>query len=209
MAATVLGNEERREVYLDRRICSIGPDRIEVHPARSIIFLPLLTLMLGLAAFPVIFFWGDSLSIGLRIALTFAALIIVPVSGIGLVYSIAGAHIVVDRAKQSVVLQQGYLGMGVGTQELMPFWKIDRIEVTELTPHDYRGHQEDFAQYEVTILKLSGKRISVGMVTVVRAEAGDGLERARDIAGAIAAMSGTSVHVALNDAQRLAGQTPT
>jgi hypothetical protein len=196
VAATVLSSETRRDVYLDRRICSIGLDRIEIHPARSIIFLPLLTLLLGLAAFPVIFFWGDGLSIGLRVALTFGALIIVPVSGLGLVYSIAGAHIVIDRAKQSAVLQQGYLGMGVGTQELMPFWKIDRIDVRELTPHDYRGHQEDFAQYEVSILKLSGREISAGTVTVARAEAVYGLARAREIAEAIAEMAGVDVHVA-------------
>jgi hypothetical protein len=199
VTASALGTDTRREVYLDRRICAISPDRVEVHPARSIIFLPLATLLLGLAAFPVIFFWGDGLSVGLRLLLTLAAIIIVPVSGLGLVYSIAGAHIVVDRHKQSAVLQQGYLGMGVGTQELMPFWKIDRIDVRELTPHDYRGHQDDFAQFEVSILKLSGREISVGTVTVVRDAADEGLARARDVAEVIAAMAGTSVQVTRNE----------
>lgn len=199
MAATAMSADVPREIYLDRRICSILPDRIEVHPARSLTFLPLITLLLGLAAFPIIFFWGDSLSLGLRLALTLAAVIIVPVSGLGLVYSIAGAHIVVDRNKQSAVLQQGYLGMGVGTQELMPFWKIDRIDVRELTPHDYRGHQEDFAQYEVSILKLSGKQIPVGTVTVLRSEAEEGLKRACAVADVIAEMTGTSVNVARNE----------
>jgi hypothetical protein len=156
---------ERREIYLDRRVVTVTPDRIDVHPARSIVFLPLLTLLLGLAAFPAIFLWGDSMSVGLRLLITLGAILLVPLSGIGLVYSIAGAHIVVERHKQSAVLQQGYLGMGVGTQELVPFWKIDRINLRELTPHDYRGHHEDFAQYEVSILKLSGKELSVGLVT--------------------------------------------
>jgi hypothetical protein len=86
--------------------------------------------------------------------------------------------------------------MGVGTQELIPFWKIDRINVRELTPHDYRGHHEDFAQYEVSILKLSGKEITVGMVTVARAEAKEGLARAREVASLIAEMSGSKVHMA-------------
>ena len=54
---------ERREIYLDRRVVTVTPDRIDVHPARSIVFLPLLTLLLGLAAFPVIFFWGGSMSV--------------------------------------------------------------------------------------------------------------------------------------------------
>jgi hypothetical protein len=195
-AETLVDVPEKRELYLDRRVVTATPDRIDIHPARSIVFLPLLTLLLGLAAFPVIFLWGGSLSVELRLAITLAAIFVVPLSGIGLVYSIAGAHLVVERAKQSAVLQQGYLGMGVGTQELIPFWKIDRINVRELTPHDYRGHHEDFAQYEVSILKLSGKEITVGMVTVARAEAKEGLARAREVASLIAEMSGSKVHTA-------------
>jgi hypothetical protein len=186
---------ERREIYLDRRVVTATPERIDVHPARSIVFLPLLTLLLGLAAFPAIFLWGDSMSVGIRLLITLGAIVLVPLSGIGLVYSIAGAHIVVERHKQSAVLQQGYLGMGVGTQELVPFWKIERINLRELTPHDYRGHHEDFAQYEVSILKLSGKELSVGLVTVARADAEEGLSRAREVATLIAEMSGTKVHM--------------
>ncbi|MPZ48998.1 MAG: hypothetical protein GEU75_06760 [Dehalococcoidia bacterium] len=192
-AASTLAAEARREVYIDRRICSVTPDRIDVHPARSIVFLPLTTLILGLTIFPVIYFFGGSLSLGLRFGLTLAAILVVPISGIGLVYSIAGAHLVIERAKQSAVLQQGYLGMGVGTQELIPFWKIDRMQVQELTPHDYRGHHEDFAQYEIVIVKVSGKEIPVGTVTVARMEAKEGLARAREVASLIAEMSGTKV----------------
>lgn len=195
-AETTLDASERREIYLDRRVVTVTPGRIDVHPARSIVFLPLLTLLLGLAVFPVIYFWGGSMSVELRLLITLGAVFVVPLSGIGLVYSIAGAHLVVERSKQSAVLQQGYLGMGVGTQELIPFWKIDRVNLRELTPHDYRGHHEDFAQYEIAILKLSGKEITVGMVTVARAEAKEGLARAREVAALIAEMAGSKVHVA-------------
>ncbi len=198
-ASTTPASGGPRELYLDRRVCSIAPDRIAIRPARSIIFLPVFTLLLGLMAFPVIFFWGGSLSVELRLLLTIGAVIVVPMSGMGLVYSIAGAHIVIDRAKQSVVLQQGYLGMGVGTQDLVPFWKIDRVEVEELTPHDYRRHQEDFAQYEISILKLSGTRVSVGMVTVVRADAASGLERANEVATAVAELVGADLEFVTAD----------
>lgn len=184
---------ERREIYLDRRICLITPGRIDIHPARSIIFLPIFTLLLGLAAFPVIFFLGDSLSIPVRLLLTLGAIILVPVSGLGIVYSVAGAHLVIDASKQSAVLQQGYLGMGVGTQELVPFWKFDKVVVQELTPHDYRGHHEDFVQYEVYILKLSGRQVSVGMITTARVDAATARERAIEIAEIVADMAGSEV----------------
>ena len=106
----------------------------------------------------------------------------------------AGAHLVIDAKKQSAVLQQGYLGMGVGTQELVPFWKVDKIVLQELTPHDYRGHHEDFVQYEVYILKLSGRQVSVGMVTTARVDAEEARARALDIATAIADMVGSDVY---------------
>ena len=86
-AQTALATDARREIYLDRRVCTLTPDRIDVHPARSIVFLPLLTLLIGLAAFPVIYFWGGSLSLGLRLLLTLGAVVLVPLSGVGLVYS--------------------------------------------------------------------------------------------------------------------------
>ncbi len=192
---TIANATDQREIYLDRRVVKITPDRIDIRPARSIVFLPLITLLIGLAAFPVIGFWGGSLSIPVRLLLTLGAIVLVPFSGIGLVYSIAGAHLVIDRHKQSAVLQQGYLGMGVGTQELIPFWKIDKIIVQELTPHDYRGHHEDFVQYEIAILKLSAKVINVGIITTARVDAKDALIRAREVASVIAEMSGTKVHV--------------
>ncbi len=194
-ATSAIPSQPVRELYLDRRVVSIGPDRIDVHPARSIVFLPLFTLALGIAIFPLIFFLGDSLALGLRLGLTFLAIIILPASGMGLVYSIGGAHMVVDRHKQTAVLQQGFLGMGVGTQELIPFFKIDKVVVEELTPHDYRGHQEDFAQYEVSILKLSGKKVEIGLVTVARADDKEGLARSREVASAIAEMAGARVSV--------------
>jgi hypothetical protein len=194
-ATSTFPAEAARELYIDRRVVTVKPDRIDVHPARSIIFLPLLVLALAIGIFPAMYFWGESFGLGLRFALTIAAIIIIPVAGMGLVYSIAGAHLVIERQKQSAVLQQGFLGMGVGTQELIPFWKIDKLVVQELTPHDYRGHHENFAQYEISILKLSGKLISVGLVTVARSEEKEGLARAREVAGAIADMCGTKVSV--------------
>ncbi len=194
-AETAFQGESRREFYLDRRVCTVTPRRIDIHPARSIVLLPLLTLLLGLSAFPVIFFWGNSLSLLVRMLLTLGALVVVPISGIGLVYSIGGAHVVIESAKQSAVLQQGYLGMGVGTQELIPFWKVDHILVRELTPHDYRGHHEDFAQYEIVLVKVSEREIALGTVTVARIEAEHGLERAREVAAAVAEMTGTRLEM--------------
>ena len=192
-ADSVLAGPQRRELYLDRRVCAATPDRIDIHPARSIIFLPLFTLLLGVACFPLIFFWGDSFPLWALVGITLVAIVVIPVSGIGLVYSIAGAHIVVDRKKQSAVLQQGYLGMGVGTQELVPFWKFDYVAVRETLPGG--PLEEDFAQYEVLIVKLSGRELSAGTVTVLRSASAEGRGRALEIATLLAEMAGCAVKV--------------
>ena len=41
-----------------------------------------------------------------------------------------GADVVIDGRKGSATWQQGYLGMGVGTRELVPFPKIDHLAIT-------------------------------------------------------------------------------
>ena len=194
METALQADNTKRFIYLDRRVCSVTPGRIDVHPARSIVVLPLLTLLLGLATFPVIYFGGSSLSVELRLGLTLFALFVVPLSGLGVVYSIAGAHVVVERHKQSAVLQQGYLGMGVGTQELVPFWKIDKIVVEDTMPGDV-----EFAQYEIGILKLSGRQVTVGTVTTPRAAAEEGLSRAGEVASLIADMSGVPLEHTVRD----------
>jgi hypothetical protein len=186
--------DAKRFIYLDRRVCSVTPGRIDVHPARSIVVLPLLTLLLGLAAFPVIYFGGSSLSVELRFALTLFALFLVPLSGLGVVYSIAGAHVVVERHKQSAVLQQGYLGMGVGTEELVPFWKMDKIVVEDTMPGDI-----EFSQFEIAILKLSGRLVTVGTVTTPRSSAAEGLSRADEVASLIADMAGVPLEHTVRD----------
>lgn len=189
-AETAFEGAPKRDLYIDRRVVSVSPGKIDIHPARSIIFLPLIGLAMGIMVFPLVYFFGEALPLWLLVAVTLAGVVLVPVSGMGLVYSIAGAHVVIDAAKQSAVLQQGYLGMGVGTQELVPFWKIDFVRVQEITPHDYRGHQDDFAQYEIAIVKLSEKVVPLGLVTVARAEAQAGLDRAVEVGRLVAEMAG-------------------
>jgi len=119
--------------------------------------------------------------------------VIVPLSGMGLVYSVVGANVVVNHEKQSAVWQQGLLGMGAGTQEVIPFWKIDRITVEETTSGRQQGEPQDLAQFEITLVKTSGRRLKVGAVTVPRAMAKEGLARARDVAQAIGDMAGRPV----------------
>lgn len=179
---------QRSLIDLHRRVCVIDADRIDIRPARSAAVAPLIGFLIGVFAFVAVLFWLEELPFLLALVLMGLAIVIVPFSGMGFVYSVYGANVVVDRRKQSVVWQQGFLGMGVGTEELAPFWKIERLELEETSRDRQEGGPQDFAQYDITLVKVSGKRMPIGQVTVPRYLAGEGLARAREAAEAVAQM---------------------
>jgi hypothetical protein len=181
---------EARIIYLNRRVAFIEPDRINVRPALAAALFPLAWLLVGIGAFVSILLWLDSIPFWLVLGLLLVAVVSIPLAGIGFVYAIGGANVVFERQKQSGVWQQGFLGMGVGTTELVPFWKINQIRIEETTRERQRGEVQDVAQFEIVLVKESGKRLKVGDVVVARAMVREGLAEARELAEAIAGMTG-------------------
>lgn len=177
-------------ISLDRSVCLIDSDRIRVRASRSSVLVPLLALLAGVACFVSLVLWLGALPFAVVVLLVLVTIVLIPLSGMGLVYSLVGASVVVERAKDSVVWQQGLLGLGVGTREVVPFSKIAQIAVGETTAERLRGRQQDVAQWEITLVKSGGRRLKVGAVTVPRSLAQEGLERARGVAEAMAEMAG-------------------
>jgi hypothetical protein len=180
---------QRREVDLHRRVCVITPDVIDIRPAKSAAFVPLLGFLLGVLCFLAVLFWINTLPFTLVLLLMGGAILLVPFSGMGFVYSIYGANVVIDRRKQTAVWQQGLFGMGVGTQELVPFAKIERLEIEKIGGVPRRGPGQDFIQFEIGLLKISGRKLELGQVTVPPYLAEEGLARAQEVAQAIAAIT--------------------
>jgi hypothetical protein len=177
-------------VYLNRRVAFIEPGRINVRPALAAALFPLIWLLLGLGCAVSILLWLDGLPFALVLILLVAAVVSIPLAGIGFVYALGGANVVFDREKQSGLWQQGFLGMGVGTTELVPFWKIHEIRIEETTRERQRGEQQDLAQFEVVLVKVSGKRLKVGDIVVARSMVREGLAEVRILADAIAEITG-------------------
>jgi len=190
MAAEPPSTPSKRIVYLNRRVAFIEPHRINVRPALAAALFPLFGFLLGIAAFVSIILWLDRIPFAVALLLLVVAIVTIPLAGIGFVYAIAGANVVFDREKQSGVWQQGFLGMGVGTIELVPFWKIDQIRVEEVTRERQRGEVQEVAQLEIVLVKQSGKRLRVGDLIVPRSLVREGLAEVREVAEAIAEMTG-------------------
>jgi hypothetical protein len=187
----------RQEILLHRSLAIVGDSKIEVRSARATVWLPLfgiatvvaagLVLGAGGAALP---FWGLAL-------LLFYSLIMFPVSVMGLVSAIAGSDVVVDASKGSVTWQQGYLGMGIGTRELVPFAKIDHLEVTVegAEPDRWHGEQDALRQFALWLVKVSGKRLRISQVPVPAYGQEDGMDRTLALGNAIATLIGTTVQI--------------
>ncbi len=186
-------NPARRIIYLDRRVAFIEPDRINVRPALAAALFPLFGLLVGAGAFAAIILWLDRIPFAIVLFLLLVAIVTIPLAGIGFVYAVAGANVVFTRSKQSGVWQQGFLGMGVGTTELVPFWKIAEIRIDETTRAQQRGEAQDLVQFEIVLVKVSGKRLKIGDVVRPRSMAREGLDEAREVADAIAGMTGKPV----------------
>lgn len=181
---------QKQIVYLNRRVAFIEPGRVNVRPALAAALFPLFGLLVGIAAFVSILLWLSEMPFPLAMLLLVIAVVTIPLAGIGFVYTIAGTDVVFEKEKQSGVWQQGFLGMGVGTTELVPFWKIHEIRIEEVTRERQRGQLQDLAQLEIVVVKESGKRLPVGDIIVARSMVRDGLAEVRQVASAIADMAG-------------------
>jgi hypothetical protein len=195
--STAEGAVARRSVYLHRREATLRPGRIDVRPARGAVIAPLLAFLAGIASGLAIWFGMGSLPLWLLAILLIVALVAIPLAGLGTVYALVGAHVVIDAAKQSATWQQGFLGMGVGTTELVPFWKMDRVVVEEAGAADPDDGQplEEIAQFKIVLVKQSGRRLEVGVASAIQSEREEAFDRAWTVASAIAELTGVPCEV--------------
>ncbi len=182
-----------REVLLHRRVVQISADRIEVRRPRSLIVLPAMGVALAAFLLFALVQWSGSLPFWSLPVLLAGAVLALPIAGLGLVYSLFGANVVADGAGRSVAWKQPVLGMGVGTTDLVPFWKIREFVVEdagrEIQHPDGVEEAHAFAQWDLTLVKKNGKRLRVGGLSVPREMEETGLDRVMEVAEAFAAIS--------------------
>lgn len=182
---------------LHRSLAVIGDDVVEVRSARSTAWLPLVGLALVVAAGSWIAVTAGTLPFWLMVALLVFCLLATPLSVMGLVSALLGADVVGDRRKGSVTFQQGFLGMGVGTRELVPFGRIARFEVTVEgdQPDRWRGETDSFRQFALILEKDNGKRLLVARMPVPASRQEEGMDRILSTGQAFAALAGSRVDI--------------
>jgi len=187
-----------KRIPLDRRVLVVREGRIDLRPERGAVIFPFIGLLISGSLFAAIVLFADDLSVTALALILLPGLLIAPFSAMGLVYSVIGAAVVVEKEKQSVRFQQGVLGLGIGTMELVPFWKIDRIEIADFDLGEITAGPRpplDFRAWDIMLVKESGKRLPIAQV-IAGNSAGlvdEGWDRALDAAEAIAEMTGSRV----------------
>lgn len=187
----------KREVVLHRSVARVGDTKIEIKSARSTVVLPIVGLALSGLAMAWIGVSAGSPPLWVLVLLLLALLFVVPMSVMGLVSAVAGADVIIDAKKGSATWQQGYLGMGIGTKELVPFAKIDRIEVlVEGDEGDrWKGESDDLRQFALWLVKKSGKRLRIAQVPVPAYGQEDGMDRVLAVGQAIGQLTGAPVTI--------------
>ena len=187
----------KQVILLHRSVAVVSPNRVEIKSARSTIWLPLAGLVASAGAIWWMAMSQGSAPLWLFVVLLLVLLLVVPISVMGLVSTVAGADVIVDAKKGSATWQQGYLGMGIGTKELVPFAKIDYLEVTvEGADEDrWRDQSDDLRQFALNIVKKSGKRVKLAQVPVPAYGQVDGMDRVLAAGQAVAAVTGAEIRI--------------
>ena len=188
-----------KRIPLDRRVCIVREDRIDLRPERGAVIGPLIGLSISVAIFAAIALFASDLSVTVLALLLIPGLLLAPFSAMGLVYSVIGAAVVAEKGKQSVRFQQGVMGLGLGTVELVPFWKIEHIEVEDFSLGEGASNLPrppfDLRAWDIVLVKKSGKRLPIGQVVSGNTTdlIDEGFDRALDAAEAIAEFVGSRV----------------
>jgi hypothetical protein len=181
-------------IPLQRSVAVVRDESISVRPSRGQLLGPLIELGIALVAVALIVTMLNALPLALLMVLLLLVLILGPIGVLGVVYSAIGSSFVMERKKNSARWQQGFLGLGIGTVELVPFQRIKRIDVDSDYEDELRsGDLQDIVHWEVVLVKDNDRRLTIGTIASARPLADLGVERANRLAGHVAALAGVEV----------------
>lgn len=187
----------RREILLHRSMAIIAPDKIEIKSARGTVVLPLIGLLITAGVVAALATRGFSLPLWFLSVILIVLLFLFPVCVMALIGAVVGSDVIIDAKKGSATWQQGYLGLGIGTKELVPFGKIDHLKVMIEgdQPDRWHEHTDDLRQFSLVLVKQSGKELILSNVPVPAYGQEDGMDRTLAVANAVAALVDTTVRI--------------
>ena len=176
-------------IALTRSYAVIKPDSITIKPTRASLMGPAIQGGLTVLVSVAIGTWINTLPVWLLMVMLFFVIIAGPTAILGLVYNVLGSSFMMERDKRTCRWQQGLLGLGLGTRELVPFPRIKRIEVGgDFGDALNSGDLQDVVRWEVRLIKDNDRVLEVAAITTARALADEALDRANALAVALGEM---------------------
>lgn len=186
-----------RTLYLHRRVVKIRPERIEIRPPRSAVIMPAIGVAVTAGLLALVATSVDSLPFWSLPVILLISVLLLPLAGVSLVYALLGAHIVASGPGANVSLKQRFLGLGIGSNELIPFWKIRELRIEDegraVSRADADLPTQEVAQWQLILVKKSGARHTLGGLTVPRDQEEEGLDVIIEVAEAFAALSAAPI----------------
>lgn len=187
--AAPANTSSRERIALSRAYAVITPDQIVVKPARSALVGPAIQAVLAILVSLAIATWINALPVWLLMLMLLFVMIAGPTAVMGLAYNVMGSAFLMERKKGTCRWQQGFLGLGLGTRELVPFPRIDHIAVGgDFEDELNSGDLQDLVRWEVRLVKDNGRVLEIASITTARPLADEALERANDLAAALGRM---------------------
>ncbi len=175
-------------------VAVLRPASIVIRPSRARLLGPAIEGTLAVTAAVAIATLLPVLPLWVLVLLLLVAIVLGPIAVLGVVYNVAGSSVLVERAKSSVRYQQGFLGLGIGTAELVPFWRIARIDLAVSDDEPLTsGDRQELVEWEVRLVKDNGRVLPIASAVAPRALAEEARVRAARLAEALAEMTGSSM----------------
>ena len=156
---------DRCQISLHRSVAIVTEQSISIKQGKSGLIFPIVELCMFIVSVTLLVIFIDTWSLGILVFLLVFSSVIGPLSLIGLINNIAGTSFVLEKSKYSARWQQGLLGLGIGTYELVPFDRIDHFFIrNDFDDFLAGGSKQDIVEFEILMVKDNDKELSVARI---------------------------------------------
>ncbi|MFN8639783.1 MAG: hypothetical protein U0360_10100, partial [Dehalococcoidia bacterium] len=170
-------------IPMQRAVAVIREGSIAIRPGWGQLVVPLVQVGLTAGAVFLVVAFMNALPLWLLVVLLIVALLLGPAAVLGIIYSVYGTEFLIEQHKGTARWHQGFLGLGIGTFELVPFERIEKVIVeSDLDADLTSGQAQDLVEIDVRIVKDNGRVLDVASVTAPHVFAAEALGRANRLA---------------------------
>ncbi|MBG93142.1 MAG: hypothetical protein CL792_04090 [Chloroflexi bacterium] len=156
---------DRCQISLHRSVAIITDQSISIKHGKSGLVFPIIELFMFVVAVALLVIFINAWPLNALVFLLIFSSIVGPLSLIGLINNIVGTSFVLEKSKYSARWQQGLLGLGIGTYELVSFDRIDHFFIrNDFDDFLAGGSKQDLVEFEILMVKDNDKKLSVARV---------------------------------------------